>query len=173
MAAAQEARRLAGRASAAASDARASALDVRSSRTDQSDGMGMNIAGGYQQVQKDAAAFDISADDLVRAKRGDAGFFGGRASAAASDARASALDVRSIRKDWPDGMGMNIAGGYEKVQKDAAALDISVDELVRARRSDAASSGGHQPAAAAAALLSRGAANASKGVATLKHPDAV
>jgi len=127
VAAAQEARRLAGRASAAASDARASALDVRSNRTDRPDGMGMNIAGGYQQVQKDAAALDISADDLVRAKRGDAGFFGGRASVTASDTRASALDVRSSRTDRPDGMGMNVAGGYEQLQQDAAALDISAD----------------------------------------------
>jgi len=44
VAAAQEARRLAGRASAAASDACAAALGVFSSKTGRPDGMGINIS---------------------------------------------------------------------------------------------------------------------------------
>jgi len=85
VAAAQEARRLAciagGRASVMASNTRAEALDVQSSVTGRPDGMGMNIAGSAQKVQQAAADLDISADDLVGAQRGNAGFFGGRASA--------------------------------------------------------------------------------------------
>jgi len=152
--AAQEARRLAGMASAAASDARASALGVRSSRTDLSDDMGMNIAGGYEKVKKEAAALDISADEYSQARRGDAGFF----SAAASDARASALGVRSSRTDWPDGMGMNIAGGYEKVKKEAAALHVSANDLVGSNHWLAASH-----ASEASALVGRGKSNPKKG----------
>jgi len=64
-----------------ASNTRAEALDVRSSVTGRPDGMGMNIAGSAQKVQQAAADLDISADDLVGAQRGNAGFLGGRASA--------------------------------------------------------------------------------------------
>ena len=82
---AQEARRLAGiaggRASAAASAARAAALGVFSSKTGRPDGMGMNIAGGAQKVKQDAAVLGISADDKVQAERSNTGFFRGRASA--------------------------------------------------------------------------------------------
>jgi len=152
--AAQEARRLAGiaggRASAAASDARASALGVRSARTGRPDGMGMNIGGGYEKVKKEAAALDISADEYSRAKRGDAGFRG----ATASDARASALGVRCSRTDRPDGMGINLAGGYEQVKKEAAALDISADEYTRAKR---------MAGTEAAALANRGRSNLNLG----------
>ena len=47
VAAVQQARRLAGRAGAAASNTRASALGLFSSETGRPDGMGMNIAGGF------------------------------------------------------------------------------------------------------------------------------
>jgi len=98
----------------------------------------------------------------------------GRASATTSDARASALDVRSSRTDRPDGMGMNVAGGHQQVKKDAAVLDVSADDYVRARRGDAGFLGGrHGGGRAAAAKLSRGAANAKTGAHKLKHPDAV
>jgi len=66
VAAAQEARSLAGRASVAASNARATALDVRSSKTGLPDGMGMNIAGGAQKVKQASAYLNISAANLLR-----------------------------------------------------------------------------------------------------------
>jgi len=157
VAAAKEARR----ASAAASDALASALDVRSSLTDQPDGMGMNITGGYEQVKKDVAALDVSADDLTRAKRGDAGFFGGRASAAASDALASALDVRSSRTGRPDGMGMNVSGGYQKLQQDAVNLQIPIEDKME---SDCVLV--RMAATEASALATRGKSNPKKGTTT-------
>ena len=50
VAAAQEARRIAGRASVAARAARAATLGVRSRVTGLPDGMGMNIAGGAQKL---------------------------------------------------------------------------------------------------------------------------
>jgi len=126
--AAQEAQRLAGVASAAASNARASALGVRSARTDEPDGMGLCIAGGHAHVKKEAAALDISADEYVEAQR--------RAGIAASNARASALGVRSSRMDEPDGLGLCLAGGHEQVKKEAAALDISAEDYVEAQRSN-------------------------------------
>jgi len=152
--AAQEARRLAGIASAAASDARASALGVRSSRTDRPDGMGMNIAGGYEQVKKEAAALDISADEYSKAKRGDAGFF----SAAASDARASALGVRSSRTDRPDGLGLRLSGGSQKLQQDAAKLQIPIQDKMESDRLLAQMAGTE-----AAALAGRGRSNLNRG----------
>jgi len=169
--ASQEARRLAGTASAAASAVRASALGVFSSKTCRPDGMGMNIAGGYQKMEQDTAALGISADNLVRAKCSDAGFF----SAAAGNTRAEDLGACSSKTDRPDGMGMNIAGGYQKVKQDAAALSISADDLVRSKRSDAGvlSAAAGNKGLTAAALLSRGTANATKGAYLLKNPDAV
>jgi len=74
VAAAQEARQLVGRASAAVSAARADALDVRSSVSGQPDCMGMNLADGAQKVQQEAADLGISAGDLVRAQRGNLAF---------------------------------------------------------------------------------------------------
>jgi len=71
VAAAQEARRLAGiaggRASAAASAAQGSSLGVFSSETGRPDGLGMNLSGRYQKVQEDAADLKISAANLVQA----------------------------------------------------------------------------------------------------------
>jgi len=136
-------------------------MGVRSSRTDRPDSMGMNIAGGYEKVKKEAAALDISADEYSKAKRGDAGFFGGIAGAAASNTRANALDVRSSRTDRPDGMGMNIAGGYEKVKKEAAALDIPIQDKVESDRLLASMAG-----ADATSLACRGKSNPKKGTTT-------
>jgi len=70
----------------------------------------------------------------VKARRGDAAFFGGRAGPAASDVRASALDVRSSETGLPDGMGMNISGGYQKLQQDAPNLQIPVQDKVDSDR---------------------------------------
>jgi len=81
VAAAQEARRLAGRASAAASAARAAALGVFSSNTGRPDGMGMNIAGGAAEVQAQALEYGLSPAEVAQAARGTAGYFGGIATA--------------------------------------------------------------------------------------------
>jgi len=58
-------------------------------------------------------------------------------SARASDARAHVLNVRSSVTGRPDGMGMNIAGGAQKVKQDAAVLGISAADKVEADRSQA------------------------------------
>ena len=87
-------------------------LGVRSSVTGQPDSMGMNTAGGAQKVKQAAAELDISADDLVWAEHGLAGFF----SARASSTRAETLGVRSSVTGRPDGMGMSIAGCDPKVK---------------------------------------------------------
>jgi len=117
--------------------------------------MGMNIAGGYEQVKKDAAAVGISADDLARAKRGDAGFF----AAAANDARARPLGVFSHKTGLPDGLGMNISEGYQKLQQDAANLQIPAQDKMESDRYLAI-----MGAIDAAALASRGKSNPNKGV---------
>ena len=65
VAAAQEVRRLAGRASAAASATRASLLGVFSRETGRPDGMGMGFSGGFHRVQEDAANLQISVADKV------------------------------------------------------------------------------------------------------------
>jgi len=54
------------------------------------------------------------------------------ASAAVSAARASSLGVFSRKTGWPDGMGMNISGGFQKLQQDAANLKISAQDKVDA-----------------------------------------
>ena len=95
MAAAQEARRIAGRASVAARAARAATLGVRSRVTGLPNGMGMNITGGAQKLKVDADKMGITTDEKVQADRGLAGFCGGRASATAGDDRAATLGVRS------------------------------------------------------------------------------
>jgi len=73
-------------------------------------------------------------------------------------------------------MGMNIAVGAQKVQEDAAALDISAQDKVQAERSNAGSFGGRASAVAsgaparlaavqaARALGERGVSNSGKGV---------
>ena len=61
-------RGLAGFFSARDSNTRAEALGVRSRVTDLPDGMGMNIAGGAQQVKQDAADLGISADEKVQTR---------------------------------------------------------------------------------------------------------
>jgi len=137
--------------------------------------MGMNIAGGAQQVKQDAANLGISADEKVRAERGLAGFF----SARDSNTRAEALGVRSRVTDLPDGMGMNIAGGAQQVKQDAADLGISADEKVRADCTTAESFGGRASAGcnmataqAASALATRGVSNPNVG-AKARNPDAL
>jgi len=111
VAAVQEARCLAGCASAAASAASVAALGVRSRVTGLPDSMEMNMAGGAQKVKQDAHDLGISTDEKVQADRGLAGVF----SALASDTCAKALGVRSHVTGLPNSMGMNIAGGAQKV----------------------------------------------------------
>ena len=130
VAAAQEARSLAGRASAEASAARAATLGVCSRVTGLPDSMGMKIADGAQKVNQDTHDLGISADEKVQADHGLVGFF----SALASDGRASALGVRSQVTGLPDSMGMKIAGSAQKVKQDAHDLGISADEKVQADR---------------------------------------
>ena len=101
VAAAQEARR----SSAQASDARAAALGVFSSKTGRPDGMGMKISGGAQKKKQEPADLCISAADKVEADHSLAGFFRART----SDAQADALDVRSSKTGRPDCMGMKKA----------------------------------------------------------------
>jgi len=169
--AAQEARR----ASARASDSRAATLGVRSHVTGLPDGMGMNIAIGAKKLQQDADDLGITADEKVQADRGLAGFF----SARASDGRAATLVVSSCVTGLPDGMGMNIAGGAQKVKKDAHDLGISADDKVQADRSTLASFGGRATAgrnaptaSSAAALASRGVSNPNMTV-NARNPDAL
>jgi len=69
VAAAQEARRLADIASAAVNDTRADELGLFSRATGRPDGFGMNIAGGSQKVQEDAADLGISHQDKVETDR--------------------------------------------------------------------------------------------------------
>ena len=90
VAAAQESRSLAGRARAAASAARASSLGVFSHKTGRPDGWGMNLSGGFQKVQQDAANLKISVQDKVDSDRSNAAFFAGRASAVGGRATAAA-----------------------------------------------------------------------------------
>jgi len=61
----------------------------------------------------------------------------------------------------PDGMGMNIAGGNLHVQREAAALGISVPEYVGERRSAASAAGG--AAGTNPVLATRGKRNSNKG----------
>jgi len=126
--------------------------------------MGMNIAGGSLKVQQQAAAFGISAQDMVdercsaasscsaaasntRADKLDLfssktglpdgmgmNIAGGSLKVAASNTRAEKLDLFSSKSGLPDGMGLKIAGGSMKVQQDAADLDISPGELVQTTR---------------------------------------
>jgi len=97
--------------------------------------MGMNIAGGSLKVQQQAAAFGISAQDMVDERCSAAS----SCSAAASNTRADKLDLFSSKTGLPDGMGMNIAGGSLKVQQQAAAFGTSVQDMVDERRSAASS----------------------------------
>ena len=128
VAAAQEARRLAciagGRASVLASNTRAEALDVQSSVTGRPDGMGMNIAGSAQKVQQAAADLDISADDLVGAQRGNAGFFGGRATAGRTVAIAQAASSLASR----DVFNSNL--GHQARNKDVLRLGEEIGSAV-------------------------------------------
>ena len=117
---------------------------------------------------------------LAQEARRLAGIAGGRASAAASAARAAALGVFSSNTGRPDGMGMNIAGGAAEVQAQALEYDVTPAEVAQAARGTAgcfggtATAGKNAPAAtAAAALLSRGAHNAKKRAHFVKNPDAV
>jgi len=107
VAAAQEARRLAGCTSAAASAARAAALGVFSSSTGRPDGMGMNIAGGAAEVQAQALEYGLTPAEVAQAARGPAGYF----SAVVSEVRAENLGIISDNSGRGDGMCMIIAGG--------------------------------------------------------------
>ena len=123
------------------------------------------IAGGAQKVKQAAANLGISVADKVEAKRSLAGVF----SARASDARADALDVRSSVSGWSECIGMNIAGGAQKVKQAAADLGISAADQVEAQRSNAAffalrNDPGRMVAAAMTALASRGMFNSNLGV---------
>jgi len=59
--------------------------------------------------------------------------------------------VRSSVTGRPDGMGMNIAGGAQKVKQAAADLNISAEEFVEAERGTASSLGGRASTAASGA----------------------
>ena len=103
-----------------------------------------------------------------------------RLAIAANNARAAALGVFSSKTGLPDGVGMNIAGGHEKVKQAAADLDISTDEVVRVERANAGSFGGRATAGrnaplatAASALVGCGVHNSKKGSHFLNNPDAV
>ena len=64
------------------------------------DGMGMNVAG-HEKVKEAAAYLDISAEEFVQAKRGNAGHFGGLATAGRkmpTATAASALATRGVRR---------------------------------------------------------------------------
>jgi len=78
--------------------------------------MGMNITGDDKKLQEDADDLVNTADNKVQADRGTAGFVSVRASARASSARATTLDVRSHATGLPNGVGMNLAGGALSVQ---------------------------------------------------------
>jgi len=92
-------RSLAGFFSAIASNTRAEGLGVFSSETGRPDGMGMNISGGFQKLQQDAANLKISVQDKVDSDRSLAGFL----SATASNTRAEGLGVFSSETGRPDG----------------------------------------------------------------------
>jgi len=77
-----------------------------------------------------------------------AGIAGGRASAVTSAARAVALGVRSRVTGLPDGMGMNITGGAQKLKEDADKMGITTDEKVQADRGLAGFFGGRASATA-------------------------
>jgi len=117
--------------------------------------VGLCLAGGVEQVKKEAAALDISAGEYVEAQHSLAGY----CNAMASNARASALGVRSSRTDEPDGMGMCIAGGSQKLQQDAAKLQISVADKVGSDRVLA-----QMAAVDASALAGRGRFNPNLGI---------
>jgi len=114
----------------------------------------MNIAGGAQKVKQANADLDISADEFVEAERALAGSFSVRA----RNTRAERLDVRSSVTGWPDGTGMNIAGGAQKVKQADADLDISADEFVEAERATALSFGGRAFATSSGAPACQAAA---------------
>jgi len=175
--AAQEARHLAGIAggcaSAAASAGHAATLGVHSRVTGLLDGMGMNIAGRAQKLKEDAAKLGISADDKVQADRGLAGVFRARA----SDGRVATLGVRSRVTGLPDGMGMKIAGGAQKLKQDAHNVGISADDKAQADRSTAASFGGRALAGRTTPMATTSSALATRGVRNpnvsfnAQHPD--
>ena len=93
---AQEARRMAGRASVAASNARAADLNIVSEVTGREDGLAMNIAGGAAKVQAQALEYGLTPAEVAQVARGTAGHFGGTATVgrnqpAATHAASSAL----------------------------------------------------------------------------------
>ena len=79
--------------------------------------MGMSLSGGYQRVQKDSVALGISAGDKIEADHSLAGWL----NAQTSDTQADGLGVFSSETGRPDVMGMNLSGGFQQVQQDAAA----------------------------------------------------
>jgi len=97
VAAAQEARRLAGRASAAASAARADHLGILSECTGRGDGMGMNIAGGAAKVQAQALEYGVTPAQMAQAARGTAGYLGGIATAGKNMPAATAAAAQLSR----------------------------------------------------------------------------
>ena len=137
-----ERRSAASECSAAASNTRAEKLDLLSHKTGLPDGMGMNIAGGSLKVQQQAAAFGISVQDLVDERRSAVASCGGAGDVTARDILADELGVFSSQTGDPDGFGMKIAGGYRKVQEEAAALGISVQDKVDSDRYMVAMRGG-------------------------------
>jgi len=123
--------------------------------------MGMNLAGGYQKVQRDSVALGISAADKIKADHSLAGWF----NAQVSDTKAEVLGACSKKTGRPDGMGMKLSGGFQKVQEDAAALHISVADKVQADRWVSACVG-----IETAALDSRGKSIPNRGV-TARNAD--
>jgi len=158
-----------------ASAALAAALGVFSRVTGLPDGMEMNIAGGAHKLKEDAHDLGITADEKVEADRSLGWFF----SARASDGRAATLGVRSHVTGLPDGTGMNIAGGAQKLKKDAHDLGISADEKAQADCSTAASFGGRALAGRTTPIATTVSALATRAVRNpnmshnARHPDAV
>jgi len=86
----------------------------------------------------DVATFELFTEEWLRHPlRVQAAQEARRLTRVAIDAHAVALGVLSNKTGLPDCMGMNIAGGYEKVKQSDANLDISAAEVVEADRSNA------------------------------------
>ena len=76
------------------------------------------------------------------------------------------MDVRSSRTGEPDGMGLCLSGGAQKLQQDAAKLQISVQDKVDSDRMLS-----QMAAVEAAALAGRGRSNPNMG--TSRHEGAL
>jgi len=128
--AAQEARRLAGRASAAASAAQTSSLGAFSRMTGRPDGMGMNIAGGYQKVQKDAAPLDITAAHKIEADHFLAAMGGSDATALASRGKSIPNRGRTTRNEVVMKLGEEIGSSVMGQETWAQYITTSIKRML-------------------------------------------